>query len=89
MLNLHQMTDSKVWQNISKVNYHKSNNLARSYQRRRRGDRKAIVDRLLQKNISFELFPEGDNRCCTAYTIKVILNLRRVKDKTIAKMFDL
>ena len=47
-LNLHQMTDSKVELNINKVNYHKCSNIARSYQRRRGGDKKAMVDRLLQ-----------------------------------------
>ena len=47
MFNLHQLTDSKAQLNISKVNYRKSNNIARWYQRRPRGNRKAMADRCL------------------------------------------
>ena len=43
MLNLLQVTQVQL--NINKVNYQKSNNITRSYQRGRRGDRKAIFNR--------------------------------------------
>ena len=67
--------------NINKVNNLKSNNIAISYQRSYRGDR-----RLWQidfcKQVSFEFFPEGGNRCCTAYIVrKVTPNLRASKAK--------
>ena len=46
-LNLHQLTDSKAQLSKNNVNNRKSKNIARSYQRRHRGDRKAMKDRLL------------------------------------------
>ena len=48
MLNLHQLTDYKLQLNKNNVNNHKSKYTARSYQRRDRADREAMVDRLLQ-----------------------------------------
>ena len=48
MLNLHPLTNSKAQLNIRKLNYSKFNNIARLYQRRHRGDGKAMADRLLQ-----------------------------------------
>ena len=44
MLNLHKMTDFYVQLNVNKVNIRKPINIARSYQRRRRGDKKAMAD---------------------------------------------
>ena len=88
VLNLYHLTDSKAQLNINKVHNFKSNHIARSNQRRCRSDRKAMVDRLLQTS-KFELFPEGGNRCCTACIFRrVIPNLKSVKGKTMAKVFD-
>ena len=67
------------------MNNHKSNNIARSHQRRHRGDRKAMTD----KYSKFEVFPEGGNRCSTVYIIREIIpNLVSIKSKTMAKVFD-
>ena len=42
-LNLHHLTHSKPQLNIIKVNYCKSNNIARSYQRRHRAGHTSII----------------------------------------------
>ena len=77
-LNLHRLTDSKVQLNETSVNTHESNNIARSYQQDTR-DTDSMEYRLLQ---SFELFPEGGNKCCTAYIIRnIIPNLGASKSK--------
>ena len=46
-LNLHQWADSKMQPNKNKMNNHKSNNIAMSYQRRHMGDEEAMADRVL------------------------------------------
>ena len=73
-LNLHQLTDSKVQLNQNNVNNHKSNNIAESYQSRDKGDSDAMAWQIgFSKPISFKLFPEGGNRCCSAYIISKII----------------
>ena len=52
MINLDQLTDPDAQRNINKVNNRESSNIARSYQRRRRYDGKAIADRF-EKTGSF------------------------------------
>ena len=80
-LNHVQLTDSKAQLNKANVNNLKSNNLSGSYQ----GDT-GVTKRLWRigffKWVSFELFPEGGNRCGTTYIIrKVIPNLGSIKSK--------
>ena len=89
MLNLHQLTDSKVQLNESNVNNHKSNDIVRSYQ-----EDTGVTWRLWRigfcKQVSFKLFPEGGNRCCTAFIIrKIIPDLGSIKTKAMAKDFYL
>ena len=81
VLNLHQLTDSKVHLNKTNVNNCKSNNLAGSNQRDT-----GVTERLwwigFCEQVSFELFPEG-NRCDTMYIIgSFIPNLWSIKCKT-------
>ena len=45
MLNVHQLTDSKAHLNKNYVNNLKSNNIARSYQRKCRDHKEAMTDR--------------------------------------------
>ena len=47
VLNVHQLTDSKVQLNINKLNSSESIGIPRSYQRRDRGDKMAMVERVL------------------------------------------
>ena len=48
-LNLHQSTDSKAQVSENNGNNHKSNDIARSYQRRHSSGREAIAERFLQR----------------------------------------
>ena len=48
VLNLHKLTDCKAQLNKNNVNNRKSNDIARSYQRRDGDDREAMADRFLQ-----------------------------------------
>ena len=48
MLNLHQLTDCKEQLGKNNVNNYKSSTIVRAYQRRHRGDREAMVNRLLK-----------------------------------------
>ena len=54
-LKLHQLIDPKARLNISKMNNQKSNDIARSYQRRCRGGREDMSYRLLQTVLRFFL----------------------------------
>ena len=86
MLNLHQLTNYKAQLNKINVNNWKFDNLAGSYQRGI-----GVTERLWQtgfcKQVSFELLPEGGNRCGTTYIRKDIPNPGSIKSKTKAKVF--
>ena len=82
---LHQLTDSKAQVNNNNVNNLKFNNLARSYQ-----EDTGVTGRLWQigfckQVLSFFLKEAID---VALHTIQIISNIRSIKSKTKAEVFD-
>ena len=88
MLTLHELTDSKVQLGINKLNS-RSPLTESGHNRKDTGVMRWLWRKCFGKLVSCNLIPEGGNRCRISYIDrKLILYLRGIEGKAIAKVFN-